>query len=132
MTRTTIDSVFRDVTASVTLTGESGDDPFESGRRWHHRAWSVTLRFEGRELTTPYYTGLGGGEPSARSVLESLASDAATVVNSDGFEEWADDLAFDPGSRQAKDTYRATVDLTAQLRTFLGDAFDRFVFETEY
>jgi hypothetical protein len=94
MTRTTIDSVFRGVTASITLTGESGDDPFTPDRRWHHRAWSVVLRFEGRELTTPYYTGLAGGEPSARSVLESLTSD--------------------------------------RLRAFLGDAFDRFVFETEY
>jgi len=98
--------------------------------------WGVTLRFGDRVLAVPFYTGEGLRErmadgPSAADVLDCLASDASSVLNARGFEDWAGDLGFDPDSRKAERTYREIEAQTELLRGFLGDAFDAYLWDTE-
>lgn len=94
--------------------------------------WTVTLRYQGRQMTVPFYMGPAlCHEPTAREVLECLASDACGVENARSFEEWADDLGFDPDSRKAERTFRACERQTAKLRRLLGDAFDDAVYSPE-
>lgn len=67
-------------------------------------------------------------EPTAASVLECLASDAATFVDARSFEEWAPSLGFEP-DKLARRTYAAVERQTDKLRDFLGEVlFDFAVF----
>jgi hypothetical protein len=59
-------------------------------------------------------------EPEAAEILDCLASDAVSVENSRGFEDWASDLGYDPDSRKAEKTYLACVKSSERLRKFLG------------
>lgn len=100
---------------------------------WHHDAWKVTLTRKGKTLATPYRmgTGHGGEAPTRETVLDSLCSDASSVVNALDFEDWASDFGYDSDSRKAEKVYRECVKQTEKLRKFLGDDFDAYVFETE-
>ena len=44
--------------------------------------WKVTLRYQGRCLTVPFWTGVALSEPTAADVLECLASDATSADES--------------------------------------------------
>ena len=110
----------------------------ESG--WEHHAYTVTLTYADRGdegtptgfLTVPWRQGLGiTDDPDAVSVLDALASDAATVENARSFEEWADELGYDPDSRKAERIYRQVEEQAAALRDFLGEDFDSVVWETD-
>jgi hypothetical protein len=87
--------------------------------------WRVTLRNRaGRQMTVPFSMGPAlSHEPTAREVLSCLIDDAASAEYARSFEEWADELGFDPDSRKAERTYRAVERQSAQLRRFLGDAY---------
>lgn len=70
--------------------------------------------------------------PDAESVLDCLASDAATVENARRFEEWAEELGYDPDSREAEKTFDVCVDAAKQLEDFLGrDAYNTLLWDIE-
>lgn len=58
--------------------------------------------------------------PQAEDVLDCLASDAASVENARGFEDWADELGYDTDSRKAERTYDVCRQQANHLRRFLG------------
>jgi hypothetical protein len=89
---------------------------------WDHWSYRVRLRFEGRQLTSPWRQGTGiTTDPTAEAVLESMLSDAAGYDNSRGFEDWAAEYGYDPDSRAAEAIYRAVERQTHKLAQFLGD-----------
>jgi hypothetical protein len=91
--------------------------------------YTVTLRYHRRRMTVPFYTGPGWNrEPDVEDVMECLRSDASSVVNTAGFEEWAEELGLDPDSRRAESVYRQARRQTEELRELLGDDFERIVF----
>ncbi len=98
---------------------------------WQHHLYKVTLRYQGRKMTTEFRTGIGWDhEPSAADVLESLLSDAATVnVLRDGgdFEEWAADLGYDTDSRKAEAIFKQVQAQTERLERLLGDDYEAAV-----
>lgn len=91
--------------------------------------WRVVLRRRGRQMTVPaFWTGPAWRrEPTAADVLGCLLSDAAGIVDSDGFEDWAADCGYDPDSRKAHRIWQACEAQTQRLRRFLGEDFDAFV-----
>jgi hypothetical protein len=119
------------VTATVEYITAGRVDPFNDHRDWEHHAWKVVLRYQGRQLTTPFYTGVALGEPTARDVLEALLSDAATIENAQDFEDWAANLGFDSDSRCAEKTYQAADEQTTKLKRFLGDAYQGAIWDSE-
>lgn len=118
------------ITATAAYVGHSRDE--HDG--WPHDSWTVTLTRPGAEpLTLPFRMGTGhhGTAPDAEMVLSSLLSDAASVENAGGsFEEWAREYGLDTDSRTSERSYLATVVQTTELRTFLGDLFSAYVWET--
>jgi hypothetical protein len=116
------------LTAEITLEDEGRESPCEPGENWEHQKWAVTLRYDGREMVTPFYTGMLHGEPKASDVLESLLSDAGGYANADSFEDWASDYGYDPDSRMHERTYKAVGEQTDKLRHLLGGDFDSLVF----
>ena len=85
--------------------------------------YTVTLRFRGKRLTTPYFTGSAlTEEPTAADVLSSLVVDASCGELS--FDEFCRDYGYDTDSRKAERTWKACVWVAPKIRAFLGDAFD--------
>lgn len=102
--------------ASVDLSRDPAD--------WRHEStpWTVDLRYRGRALRVPFWTGRAiTADPTAADVLDCLLSDASGAEQS--FEDWAADLGCDPDSRKAEATYRAVIAQTAKLRRLLGEDF---------
>ena len=100
-----------------------------AGTNWYR----VTLAYGRRRLTVPF--GMGPAlteEPGADDVLNCLTSDASGYENSRGsFEEWASEYGYDTDSRKAEKIYEQVKQTTAELRRFLGDKFDAYVWDTE-
>lgn len=103
--------------AEVTYIDEGRDDD-----GWERREWSVLLRYDGREMSTKFYTGMMLGEPTAEDVMQSLFSDAEGVEY-DGFEAWAENYGFDPDSRKALADYEAIEEQTERFKEFCGSDY---------
>lgn len=58
--------------------------------------------------------------PDVVSVLDSLRSDAACVNDGQSFQDFADDLGYDPDSRKAEGIYRACQECRDKVRAWLG------------
>jgi len=91
------------------------------------QGWMVTLRYRGRQLTVPFYTGSLHGEPTVADVVSCLISDAEGVKNARDFEDWARDLGFDPDSRKAERIWKVCIKLQARIERLLGEDYSRFV-----
>jgi hypothetical protein len=76
-----------------------------------------------QRMTVTFSMGLGhhGAEPTITEVLESLASDAATVDNAGSFEDFCSELGYDSDSRTAERTFKACEHIASRLKNFLGD-----------
>lgn len=59
-------------------------------------------------------------QPELADVLSSLVMDAG-VLDSGGFECWAEDFGYDTDSRQAEATYKACLEIALKMRTAIGD-----------
>jgi hypothetical protein len=108
------------------------DPPEWADDRRDSNWYTVTLKRKRRTLTVPY--GMGPAlmrEPSARDVVGSLVSDAAGYENARSFEEWADEYGYDHDSRKAEQTYNLIGRQAAELRRFLGDDYDAYLWKTE-
>lgn len=87
----------------------------------------------GKQLTTPFSQGYGiSGKPEAADVLDSLASDAASIEQDESFEDWASNLGYDTDSRKALRIYRACEREAKKLRQFLGPkSYAQLLWDTE-
>lgn len=94
--------------------------------------YAVTLRYQGREMSIEYGMGPAlDGAPEVADVMDTLTLNAASYVNSIGFEDWCGDFGIAP-DEEASRTYAAIGEDTRRLREFLGaDAFDAYLFDTE-
>jgi hypothetical protein len=89
--------------------------------------WTVTLRRKRRQLTVPFYTGPAITEdPTAHGVLDCLLSDASAGEQT--FEDFADEFGYDQDSRKAYATWESCVKMAERVRTFLGDAFEEYLY----
>ncbi len=89
--------------------------------------YTVTLKYQRRQMTVPFYMGYAHtNEPAAEDVLECLLSDSD--VENYEFEEWAANLGYDSDSRRAERIYTQSQRQTKRLRTFLGNDFDLFLY----
>lgn len=71
-------------------------------------------------------------EPTAADVLDCLASDAASIENAKGFEDWASDFGYDIDSRKAEKIYAACKRNAEDLAAYLGDeAYQELLWNTE-
>ena len=100
--------------------------------KWQANHYKVTLRRSGKQLTTYFSMGIAlTDEPSAEGVLDCLASDAAGYQSAGNFESWASDYGYDTDSRRAEKMYIAIGRQVTQLKRFLGDDYDKVLFEIE-
>lgn len=99
-------------------------------------AWTVTLfdDMQGKSVSFPFFTGSLAGAPTLGGVLESLVVECSSVDATDGFEEWTDEVGYNPDSRKAEATYRKIVALRNKLYRFFPNeaAWGRFLIEPEW
>lgn len=88
-------------TEQVTATVAPGyDGPTTMDPERKMRRFTVTLHYQGRTMSTPFFQGSAWTtDPTAAEVLEALLSD---VTEADSFEEWAADLGMDGVCRAAR------------------------------
>lgn len=107
------------------------------GHSWPHYSHRVTIKGPGGVMHFIYRAGTGflGEPPRPEGVLENLAADAAHTMpgNVLPFEEWANELGYDPDSRQAERTYRDVVRQTRRLARVVGDdALEQLAFVVDF
>lgn len=89
--------------------------------------YTVTIRYRGRQMTVPFYTGSAWTkEPDAADVLSCLCSDATSVENARDFAEWCNEFGYDVDSRRAYRTWQECKRNATKVRRLLGDDFDIF------
>lgn len=110
------------MTAKVRATAKLTDAEIPDNFDPEASAWNVTLRYQGRRLTVPFFTGSMAGKPTAKGVLECLILDAE--VEDWTFDDWCADFGYDTDSRRAYRMYQACKEQTEKLRKLLGDDFD--------
>ena len=96
--------------------------------------WKITLRNQGRQLTTHYSMGPAHTEePTLEDVLDCLASDAAGIENSPRFDQWAGEYGYDPDSRKAERVYKVCQKQAEGLLRLLSsrETYDSLLFDTE-
>lgn len=99
-------------------------------RRFPRNSWRVELRFDGRRMTTPFFTGIGRRTvPNPCDVLETLVDDAKAYENAGTAEYWAEQVyGYESGSlaetRHRHAQFRAVERQTTKLRKFLGDDYE--------
>ena len=121
------------VTITAAFTGR------EERNGWKCFAWNVTLGYQGRTLTQPYFCGLGHVTkapkwdpnregrpipPNAADVLASLLSDASCAAGT--FADFCSDLGYDTDSRKALATYLACQEEGPKVRKLIGKDFAAF------
>jgi len=90
--------------------------------------WRVELT--GRDTVWPFNfwfsqaAGYNGAEPTAEDVLGCLLSDASSLADCDGFEDWAENFGFSSDSISALRAFEATEETVAELYAFLGPLVD--------
>lgn len=89
---------------------------------WDHRAWTATLKLDGRTLRTQFRQGMAHTEPpSTAQVLSAIVSDARMVDEYDIYS-FEHEMGY-TSSAQARKVYRACEAMQARLITWLdGDA----------
>ena len=103
---------------------------------WSGNAWSVTLTYDGRKLTVPFFMGSGlvtrGGRwpgrpiaPTAMDVLECLLSDAQAGEST--FHDFCEDFGYDEDSRSAEKLWHSCQNTLIEMRKLLGADYDTFM-----
>jgi hypothetical protein len=109
---------------NVRATSEYGAP--ENSEFTQSHGYTVTLKYQRRQMTTPFYMGYAHtDEPTALDVLECLLSDSD--VEDYEFEEWASNLGYDPDSRRAERIYKTATRQTKKLHQFLGEDYELFL-----
>lgn len=103
-------------------------------QRWDTGAatWDVTLRFDGRRMTTPFHVGpkWKSKPPDPCDVLESLLSDASSYEN-ESYGGWTQELGYDPDAAVTRRVYKAVARQTEKLRRFLGDSYEDVLYHED-
>ena len=110
------------------VTMESQYNGNEKPAAWDgaHHAWGVTFTCDGASEHFDYFTGSAHtSEPVAADVLAMLLLDARGPEYQ-AFEEWAEELGYDPDSRSAERVYEACKAIGKQLGELLGERFEAF------
>lgn len=87
--------------------------------------WRVTLRYAGRRLTVPFYTGPLAGSPDAAGVLDCILSDANSPED---FADFCSEYGYDEDSRKAERIHRACRALAPKVQRLLGDDYETFLY----
>ena len=114
------------ITSEITY-GKNVDRQTMDERQRKAHPWTVTLRYQRRQFTFPFYTGSALGEPTTFDAANCILSDARGFAYSQGFEGWALDHGFDPDSRKAEQIYNRCGEIFQRTLKLLGADWEDFI-----
>ena len=93
--------------------------------RYTARHWTVTLKYQGRQMSVEFWQGSAHTkEPTAADALSSIILDANCGEQT--FEDFCSEFGYDSDSRKAEKTWKACAKTAPKVRRLLGDDFDLF------
>ena len=122
------------MTNKLTSTITYGNNvPYSTLDDWQKRSnpWTVTLRYQRRQFTFPFWTGSACGEPTTFDAAYCILSDASGIEGCSSFEDWCWHYGADPDSRKQERLYRACLDVARNVKRLLGDDFDEIAYLDE-
>jgi|NOAtaT_6_FD_contig_21_11822115_length_1303_multi_5_in_0_out_0_5 hypothetical protein len=124
-------TAFQDLCAARKMTSKAvrgAKRPITERSQWMLTAtdWRVTLKYQGRTLTTDYFMGSAhnGKPPETHDVLASLISDS--YLGRDTFEAFCSELGANRDSRRDFATWKECVATAGKIARFLGDDLAMF------
>jgi len=79
--------------------------------------WRILIKRSGKDMTVFYSMGPAhSGTPDDCDVFNSLLMDTSDIEG-EAFEDWAENLGFDPDSRKAERCFKACQETLLNLRT---------------
>ena len=95
--------------------------------------WKCVLRRPGHSMTVYFSMGYGhnGKAPEAADVLDCLASDASSIENTKGFEDWCSAFGYDTNSRKAEKAFKTCEHQAERLKNFMGGQYKDLLWNTE-
>lgn len=115
------------ITSTITLADHEIPPGFDPGAN----AWNVQLRYRGRTMSFPFYTGSMFGEPHTSDAVGNIAMTATSIDNARTFEEWAEEFGDDPDSRRAEKAYHESQKLAVAFKRLLRDDYTTIAFADE-
>jgi hypothetical protein len=83
-------------------------------------SYRATLRYDRKQMSVDFHTGVCAGAPTAADVVECLVSDARTLISADfDFWDWCDEYGITP-SRVEKATFDLVETQAGRLKQLLG------------
>ena len=118
------------ITSTITF---GNNVPYDDRDEWQRRAtpWTVTLRYQRRQYTFPFWTGSARGNPETFDAAYCILSDASGVENAWDFEDWASNYGWDTDSRKAERIYRACQAVARNVKRLLGDDLAELIYMDE-
>lgn len=124
--RVTLQKAGRDILTTDYSAGIAHCPSYKQMARWT-LDYSRAIEFEtdtGHSAKQGFGSTIAKGKPllpDSCDVVWSLVLDS-DVLNYSRFEDWADNLGFDPDSRKAESIYRACLEIALSLRNGLGES----------
>jgi len=88
-------------------------------------AWDVTMKYQGRRMSTPFFT-TPGYAPIAADVVYSLCEECKSLEGATTFDAWAAKHKMNPDSRSAYAMWDGIQKSNPRLKKFLGRKFKEF------
>jgi hypothetical protein len=100
---------------------EKDEPPPPVAEPWAPSHYACELRGSDGERRLRTIMGSDNGSPDLPDVLDTVAAEAAVAESAEGYEQWAEEMGFDPDSRTGERVYRAARRQAKVLRALLGD-----------
>lgn len=97
---------------------------FRTKDSWECNEWKVILKYNGRRMTIPYFTGMAIDKPKLDDVLYSLLLDSTAIEYS--FDEWCGEFGYDTDSRKAEKLYKECLKVSEKFHKLLGEEYEYF------
>jgi hypothetical protein len=84
--------------------------------------YTVTVKYDRKQMTIPFFMGSAlNHEPTADDVMPCLLMDYSLVNNTNGFEDFCDELGYDSDSRKAEKSYKDTQKIAKSVERVFGE-----------
>jgi len=101
---------------------------------WQQKSnqYTVTLKYDGRQMTIPFFTGQGWSkDPEVADVVSCLVSDYSCIESSRDFYDFCDNLGYDSDSRKSLNTYNQCLNQSKKLEKLLGPDLNQIIKQYE-
>ena len=110
---------------------ETSCNPYIMDDDFKGRHYNSSITYMDQSAVFPFSVGAAIDNPQTTCLLECLKWDCGSVQNTEDFEDWADQVGFDPDSRKAEKIYNECKKQMGILQRLLGESVFNELMECE-